>query len=276
MPVILFWNTGRANVADQIGKLCRRFQVDILVLAEFSGSWVDLLSNINQDSDQAFVEAMAPPAPTRVHVLSRYPASHIDAVEDDGQTSIRQFRLPIGPPLLVVAVHLPSKLHADPEDQAYIIRQLRQQIARAEQRVGHRNTVVIGDFNVDPFDPAMVAADGLHGMMDRAIARRPARTVRGAAWDFFYNPMWSRLGDDSAGPPGTYFYRDSAVVSFFWHSFDQVLLRPGLLACYSPDGLVVPEEVDGLRLRRGDPNARTGSDHLPVVIRLDMEQEVTA
>ncbi len=70
-----------------------------------------------------------------------------------------------------------------------------------ETHLGHRNTVVIGDLNVNPFEDALTAADGLQGVMDRAVAARPARTVQGHAWDYFYNPMWSRLGDDSRVRP---------------------------------------------------------------------------
>jgi hypothetical protein len=82
---------------------------------------------------------------------------------------------------------------------------------------------------VNPFEDALTAADGLQGVMDKQVAARPARTVRGRVWDYFYNPMWSRLGDDSPGPPGTFWRAGSGLVNHFWNTFDQVLLRPGLL-----------------------------------------------
>jgi hypothetical protein len=41
--------------------------------------------------------------------------------------------------------------------------------------------------------------------MDRSIANNIARVVQKQRYEMFYNPMWSRLGDASEGPPGTYF-----------------------------------------------------------------------
>ena len=276
MPVLMFWNTGGSQVTDLIGRLCRHHEVDVLLLAELAIGSAALLTGINQGEASPFTESVTVQTAVRVRLFTRYPLDRVQPISDDGRVAIRQIRPPLGRPLLLVAVHLPSKLHAGPYDQGSAIRDLREQITEAERRVGHRNTVVIGDFNVDPFDPAMVAADGLHGMMDRQVALREARTVNGISRDFFYNPMWSRLGDDSHGPPGTYYYPSGAPLSFFWHSFDQVLLRPALLSCYRAEGLVVPAEVDGRALRGPAGRGRSESDHLPVVIRLDTEREMNA
>lgn len=274
MPVLMFWNTGRSQVAEAIGGLCRRHEVDVLVLAEMAIGSATLLTTINQGEASPFTESVT--VRTRVRLFTRYPLDRVQPVSDDGRIAIRHIRPPLGRPVLLVAVHLPSKLHARSYDQGSAIRDLREQIVEAERKVGHRSTVVIGDFNVDPFDEAMVGADGLHGMMDRQVALRESRTVNGISRDFFYNPMWSRLGDDSHGPPGTYYYSSAAPLSFFWHSFDQVLLRPGLLSCYRVDSLIVPTEADGHPLRGPAGPGRSTSDHLPVVIRLDTEQETNA
>jgi len=182
---------------------------------------------------------------------------------------------PIGLPLLIVAVHLPSKLHAGDNDQELRIRQLREDITAQEARSGHQNTVVIGDLNVNPFEDALTAADGLQGVMDKKVAARPARTVQGRPWDYFYNPMWSRLGDDSPGPPGTYWYVGSGQVTHFWNTFDQVLLRPGLLPCYDPARLVVPDRAGDYPIFRESGGGADLSDHLPVILGLSIEKEMS-
>lgn len=79
----------------------------------------------------------------------------------------------------------------------------------------------------------------------------------------FYNPMWSRLGDESAGPPGTYFYDGgSGTEKYFWHTFDQVLLRPGLLQAYETGHLEILTGIGTFPLDGGP------SDHSPVLLRL--------
>jgi hypothetical protein len=81
-----------------------------------------------------------------------------------------------------------------------------------EEKFGHQNTVIIGDLNANPFEDALTAADGLHGVMDRRVASRRPPNIRGQRWDYFYNPMWSRLGDESPGPSGTYWRAGTGLI----------------------------------------------------------------
>jgi len=88
-------------------------------------------------------------------------------------------------------------------------------ILEAERRVGHARTVLIGDLNMNPFEAGMIAADGLNAVMDKRIAAKGFRKVSGKRMQFFYNPMWSRLGDESIGPSGTFYYRSSDIMAIF-------------------------------------------------------------
>lgn len=107
--------------------------------------------------------------------------------------------MPVGRPLLIVAAHLPSKLHMDPEAQYSVARQTRIEIEMAEKKVGHSNTLLIGDLNMNLFEKGMTAADGFHGMLDANLVKNASRTVQGNGHSYFYNPMWNRIGDNSAG-----------------------------------------------------------------------------
>jgi len=216
MAALLFWNVGRSDVGSAVAELCAEHDVDVLILAEAAMAMVEVLHELNRGSGAPFWEFR--PVDSRVRLFTRYPSSCLQPVFDDGQVSIRNLRPPIGAEVLIVAAHLPSKLHSDDRDQYYRIRRLREDLEAAEVRVGHRNSIVIGDLNVNPFEDAMIAADGLHGVMDKEVARRAPRAVNGRSWDFLYNPMWSRLGDESKGPPGTFYYARGDLVSYFWNT----------------------------------------------------------
>ena len=127
---------------------------------------------------------------------------------------------------------------------------------------------------MNPFEEGLVAADGLHAVMDRYTALKGQRTVQGETRKFFYNPMWSLLGDLSNGPPGTYHYSNSGQVCFFWNAFDQVLLRPSLLDCFSDNSIKVITEFNGTNLlsTTGKPDNRNFSDHLPIFVHLNTEE----
>lgn len=272
MPVFLFWNVAKKPLANLIASACRENSVDVLILAESELPPADLLQLLNSHGEHRYYSFN--PFPSDVTFYLRLPTGSIHAVFDDGRVAIRRLVPPLGPELLIVACHLPSKLHSQPLDQGYRARQLRIQIANAERQVGHKNSLVIGDLNMNPFEEGMSAADGLHAVMDKQVARRPPRTFQNQSWDYFYNPMWSRLGDDSAGPSGTYYYPGSHLVSYYWNTFDQVLLRPELLPFYELRHLQVLSEINGIKLIGDGRPMAAYSDHLPIVIKLDTERGV--
>ena len=274
MVVLMFWNTGEHDNGEAVGHLCRDHEVDILLLAEAETGSARLVTEISRATGVRRTFWELPRLGSRVRAFTHYAPGLVRPVFDDSHVKMLELRPPIGVSLLIVAAHLPSKLWTGPEDQKYRVRRLREDIVAQEGHLGHRNTVVIGDLNVNPFEDALTAADGLQGVMDRAVAARPARTVQGHAWDYFYNPMWSRLGDDSNGPPGTYWHAGSGLVSHFWNTFDQVLLRPDLLSCYDPAGLVVPTHAADQLILGLSSGAAGLSDHLPVVLALSIEKEI--
>jgi len=274
MAVLLFWNIGRRESGAAIGHLCREYDVDVLLLAEAEIGSASLTTAINEVTGSSRTFWELPPREGRVRAFTRYSPGDVEPTFDDNHIKMLDLHPLTGVPLLIVAAHLPSKLWGDNNNQAYWVRTLRQDIMREETKLGHQNTVIIGDLNLNPFEDALTAADGLQGVMDRQVATRPARVVQGRKWDYFYNPMWSRLGDASPGPPGTYWRAGSDLVNHFWNTFDQVLLRPALLPFYQPEQLRVPDHVDGQPILHVRGTAGDLSDHLPVVIELSIEMEM--
>jgi len=123
---------------------------------------------------------------------------------------------------------------------------------------------------MNPFDPGMTSSYKLHAVMSRTVARAGQRKVQGKVCRYFYNPMWSCFGDRNPGPPGTYYYAASTPVSYFWHMWDQVLLRPSIMDALMEVRILDSLDDDG----RGsllDGNGRpTLSDHLPILFRLNL------
>ena len=124
---------------------------------------------------------------------------------------------------------------------------------------------------MNPFDKGMIGALGLHATMDRRIAQKVERTVQKKTYTYFYNPMWSFLGDASPGSPGTYYYNNSEPITYFWNMFDQVLIRPELLGRFSYSSLKILEQDGDVSFlkKNGQPNPSV-SDHLPIIFKLDL------
>ncbi|MEL6881114.1 MAG: endonuclease/exonuclease/phosphatase family protein [Cyanobacteria bacterium J06607_10] len=270
MPVALFWNLNRKALGREVAQLCKIHNVDILVIAEAGLPDVALQHLLSQETKTTYI-APFNEFSSRVKFFFRYPPESIRLVADSYGLSIREVRPPIGESLLLVGVHLSSKLYADRNEQSAQARLAICTIAEAEQSVGHKRTLVIGDFNMNPFEGGLVDADTFHGVMDQSIAKENMRTVRQVERRFFYNPMWGKLGDSSEGPPGTYYYKSSKNREFFWNTFDQVLIRPELIPFYQEGLLKVLTEIYDTQLMTDGKISNDFSDHLPIMIKLATE-----
>ena len=276
---ILFWNTGRRPVVELLRDVCRRRDLDVLVLAEMAGPVGDVVAQLNQDAEHAYFSAhdgLSNAVKRPLHVLTRLPEGSVRALRDSAGITVKQVFPVIGPDFTIVAVHLRSKLFQDQDDQASRARSFSMRIEAIEGQVGHRRTLVIGDFNMNPFERGLVNFDCFHAVMSRKTAQRLSRNFDGHERGFFYNPMWNHFGDHPPSPPGSYHRGGSGQTEYFWHLFDQVLLRPDLLEYFADDGLEILTRIGQQSLvnQDGIPDPRMGSDHLPLFLELSIERGV--
>lgn len=272
MMTFLFWNINKKPLQNTIGELAEIHEIDVLILAECEIERSDLLMQLNSISGPRFSEPYS--ESKRIVIYTRFPDSWLIPIAEEGELSIRHLENPVSDThTLIVAAHLPSRMHRSEQDLMQLAPRWRQFIEDAEKRVGHKRTIVVGDLNMNPFDPGVISGEGLHGIMDKRIVGRGSRKVDGQDRDFFYNPMWSLLGDESVGPPGTYYYDASSnPLNYYWHTFDQVLLRPELVPLFPREALRVltDTESNSLMNNRGIPDSNDISDHFPLLFRLNI------
>lgn len=298
MTKVLFWNIRRRPLQRLIADLARSHDLDLILLTESEIPEVELIAALQITTDRTFeFLGEMPGKPTdfgsRIHVFSSLTGSVVAMPTFRKQPSrIKIFRLNESHPLeldtLLVVTHAPSKLHADHVDrQRRFFRRLRSSILAAERTTGHRNTVLVGDLNVDPFEEGVASVQGIQGVMSRVIARQERRRYDGRDHRFFYNPTWSlygqRLGSggganaipgqDEPETPGTYYYHKGLAHALFWHMHDQVLVRPALIDRFPVSEFQIVGRASGESLvtREGSP---TPSDHLPLFFQLDLLREV--
>jgi hypothetical protein len=254
-----------------IASLVEEHHTDVLVLAECEIDQVQLLLSLNGGKSSEF--HIAPGLAPTIRVFTRFPSQFLRKVSDGERYSIRELRLPGCVSVLLAMLHLPI-LFMDERSQDLECTMTIRRIRDAETQLGHERTIVIGDFNMDPFDAGIVGAAGFNAVMHRTTAHRGSRTIRGETYPFFYNPMWNHFGDDRQ-PPGTYYYGKGDHVTYYWHMFDQVLIRSGLLSRLPIPGVTIPTAAGSVSLLRanGRPDTIVGSDHLPILFSLDLQEE---
>ncbi|WP_225032304.1 endonuclease/exonuclease/phosphatase family protein [Paraburkholderia sp. XV] len=172
-------------------------------------------------------------------------------------------------PLTVVVSHWPSRLFAPDfaPKRAEMGMALRSILDTIRDDFSEPYLVLMGDYNDDPFSPAL--ADHLLATRDRELARRSNPLL--------YNPSWRWIGESlphgadgtDVGVCGTYYYRSGTPTR--WHTFDQIMfssafLRSGTFTLRESLGRIISTSDLVERLR----SATSIFDHLPVLAAIDV------
>lgn len=265
----LFWNIAKRDLWSTLDRLCNFHNVDLVVLAESPSGATSSAKQLTQIGTRSWHSHFR--VPTRTQVLSCTSRATIEPVYDEraGMLSIHRVVLE-NTDFLLATTHLPSQRYWEEGELAQESNRMSSAVRQSEIEYGHERTVVVGDFNMDPYAPGMVSSHGFHALMTRQLAGKRSRIVAGTDYSVFYNPMWGFFGDRTPGPAGSYFYRRSTPTTYFWHIFDQVLIRPDLLSVFSEVQIIDHDGTQSLIDEHGYPDNAVASDHLPLLFRLDL------
>ena len=269
MPSFVFWNAHKGSRLDSIRRLADDYEANFLMVAE-CGDGVAELSRRLADAIEGPYH-FAGETEDRVKVFTSYNARLVTRLAPFREERVVVFRvdLPLKPPFLLAALHLNSKLHGNgPASQLGYAGRASAEIAHHEAETGIDRTVAVGDFNMDPYEPGMVSVDGFHAIMDRRIVTGSRRKIGPEAFEAFYNPMWGLMGDLASWPPGSLYHLGDRS-SPRWHTFDQVILRPGLVPALVPDELQLVASPR-FAVGSGRPGGNEGSDHFPLRFTLNV------
>jgi Endonuclease/Exonuclease/phosphatase family len=266
----LFWNINCKPLAPVIADLAQEQHADIVALVECNIEPHVLLTALNSVEGSDF--HLAPGLSEGIRIFTRFSRSFLTRIfnGESERLIIRRLSLPARLEVLLCVAHLPSKLYWSSDDQLHECIEIARKITEAEDKAGHQRTVLVGDFNMNPFETGLVTAGELHAVMSREVASGRSRTVQGREYRYFYNPMWNKFGDANGNTAGSYFYRAPKPISYFWNVFDQVLIRPELAEKFDPKRLQILKSVGEESLVRGNgrPDSTRFSDHLPIVFEL--------
>ncbi|MEK7950409.1 hypothetical protein [Luteolibacter soli] len=269
MPSFAFWNINRKDLNAATRSLVEAKNLDVLLLCEPDGDPDELIVGLNE-LDQGLYYRVPVLAP-RFQVYTRLMNEFIRPRFDGPRCSVLTISIPGIPPFNLMLIHANCANYHSDQNIALELIEIAKQLRLIESEDGHTRSIVVGDFNQNPYSTGLLAANGFHAIMDAAEARKGSRIVQQKPWDYFYNPMWSLMGDRSKGPPGTHFYRGNGLVEQQWHMLDQVIVRPSLLEFFDLEKLEILTALGKLPLLTASNRPRRSdlSDHLPIYFELN-------
>lgn len=270
MKAFLFWTLHKQDLTASIASFAQCYQIDIFMFAECGIPIRQLLTALNTTDEAVYF--LAPTACEKIVLLIRFSPDLIQPVVESDRLTIQHLQLPGSPNILLAVTYLVDPRNWDEDSQNAECTVLVEQIEEAERVVEHSRTVLVGDLNMNPFQPGVVNARGLHAVMTKNIASEEIRVVQGRLYKYFYNPMWSLWGDGSPGPPRTFYHRKAVHKVYFWNIFDQILIRPALLPIFGHEDVSILDH-DGTRSLAtvdGYPDKMQYSDHFPIKFQLNL------
>lgn len=151
MLTFLFWNLCAKPLATTVASLANRHAVDVVVLAECRHKPTELLAELNHNNPLPFREPEPRSLCRRVVIYPRFPQQFLQLRAETAHYSCRHLRLPARKGLLLFALHLPSKLYRSNDSQSMSLPALSADIRQQEKAVGHERTLLVGDFNMNPY-----------------------------------------------------------------------------------------------------------------------------
>ena len=264
---ICFWNVDLNYKADEdrinkvntaLASLILKRDLDILAVCEFPCTSPKFLKDRNIQN-KAFVEAsyLVNRNDTRLFFSKNsLKCSKTDnSIVDQDSHCVNRF-LKGTYSFNMACIHLPSKLHKDENSRTIIADSVRKDIIKIENNYD-KNTIIVGDFNSDPYERTLQSLSGFHATMDKKYARA-GRIFNGTHYEAFYNPMWNLYGDMKK-PIGTYYLNKNEDVNQYWYLLDQVILRPDMIDVFKEESLEIIEyPIKGI------------TDHFPIFFSISI------
>lgn len=261
---ILFWNThNNEKINSTLTEIILEHRISVVVLAEYTADVSELLGLLSDN--QVYMTPYCTTGCNRIKILGT-----VKEVSPGAQTRYATIQI-VEKRDMLCCVHLPSKTHADSSKRGIAVSRIIREIEALEEKYGARNTIVVGDFNVNPYEPECLEAQFFHGIPVAKEADRKSREVLDETFNMFYNPMWNLLGDYNS-PPGTYYLRTNDAACPYWNIFDQVIIRPDIRHRFVDKSLSIIDKTTTQHLtdKNGHPDIEI-SDHLPIVFEIKEE-----
>jgi hypothetical protein len=178
---VLFWNVRGVHeqswagrnplLRNSISRLAVSQQIDILIIAEYAFADAELLQSLNNAGVGNYYAV--PTSNARLRLFSRltngrWKDRFMSQVSD--RMTAHTLRVGNSRGIILIGFHGHDRMSVPVEsDRASFAQDIASDIRLIEKDVGHRRTLVVGDFNMTPYEQGMVVTKGMHALMSKSL-----------------------------------------------------------------------------------------------------------
>jgi hypothetical protein len=183
MTTFLFWNVQNKRLDGHLVSLVRHHQVDVLLLIEHPKPDDLLFSQLN--TIRPFQRAITHNRFGVYVSFDRALMMRITPPTQNDRVDYWDVRVNKKNRLLLVLVHGLDIIKHTQARRSLFFERLHEQIGFIESELGHKQTIVLGDFNANPFDAIVGGVLGLHAIRVREVGGKHTRSVMNQDYEFF-------------------------------------------------------------------------------------------
>lgn len=253
---LLFWNLNNKDNAKLIFEIFQEYDVDIALFAEYK------MTNINrviENSDYQYIQFDGYGGCDKITLICK---STIEIKVKQEQDRYTLYTCRINDDIYnIVGIHLQAKPYADSNYRKNEIRNIVYDIDSLEKDTKNTNTIVIGDFNCNPFDEEIIQKDAFNAVLFKQLINdQELVEYNNTKYKRFYNPAIHFISEDTK-TYGSYYY-SSGSCPLYWNSYDQLLVRKCLVDCIKD--MVFIKQIKNTNLISQRRINDSIGDHLPL------------
>lgn len=253
---IIYWNTQNLDRFSPIANILDTESPDIFFLAETDEKWVS--KNLSIFGQHSFSH-LANPGCSKLVVIGKSNVLLSIAMQDTYLSTFKD----LATNTFIVAVHFPSQMYNSLDALKDFVRSVRHKMERTMGESHQSKIIIIGDFNMSPFDKAMIDFDGFSASNSRK--HRLSITNLQVTRSLYFNPTWKLFQNQDF--PGTKYFKRPSATSFDvieHHYLDQVLLSHKFHTSAKDFDIAVITHLKSEIYFNSSINKVEISDHLPL------------
>ena len=254
---IIYWNTKQHSNYLAVLEILTEEIPDVMFLAECDSTLI--LSNLSDLNINGY-EHFENPGCSRITIVKKISTNFSLSKQSTYYSSIKDPCNNVN----IISVHLPSQLYQHIDGLKNYFRNLRIEIDSDFGSSLTSNILLIGDFNVNPFDKPMIDFDGFAASNSKKL--KGHITHLGERKELYYNPTWTLYNNNSF--PGTKYFRrpsNSAFDILEHHFLDQVIMSYHMSQNITLESMKVLEMTTSNIFFDSISNSIKISDHLPII-----------